>query len=145
MHKSFPYRTGQTSAYGYNRFSFDMVNATNYIKFRPGGIKKYMFFFIGGVQPRKIELDENPRMCPVCGLATARLKRIDHYISLFFIPLIPVKRGTPFLECNRCKGVFDETGRPRYGGDFHAVRRCSSCGKELEGDFAYCPYCGKRV
>jgi hypothetical protein len=60
-----------------------------------------MFFFIGGVQPRTVIVDETPRLCPQCGLAQARLKRIDHYLSLFFIPLIPIKRGPVLLVCDR--------------------------------------------
>ncbi len=52
-----------------------------------------MFFFIGGVQPKTITLDDSRRLCPACGLAQARLKRTDQYLSLFFIPLFPVKRG----------------------------------------------------
>ncbi len=64
-----------------------------------------MFFFIGGVQPKTMTLDDTPRLCPACGLAQARLKRIDHYLSLFFIPLFPVKRGEPAVICDRCGAV----------------------------------------
>jgi uncharacterized C2H2 Zn-finger protein len=56
-------------------------------------------------------MDDQPRVCPRCGLSSAYLKRLDHYISLFFIPLIPIKRGERFLECDRCRGIFDERGR----------------------------------
>ena len=106
-----------------------------------GGV---IFIFIGGLQPKKVQVDDNPRTCPVCGLATARLKRLDHYISLFFIPLIPVKRGEPFVECNRCKGVFDQTGRPQYAGRA-AQARCPYCGALVQAGFQYCPQCGKRL
>ena len=61
-----------------------------------------MFFLIGGVQPKTVSVDDTPRLCPACGLAQARLKRIDHYLSLFFIPLFPVKRGEPVVICDRC-------------------------------------------
>ncbi|SPF39937.1 hypothetical protein SBDP1_280015 [Syntrophobacter sp. SbD1] len=61
-----------------------------------------MFFLIGGVQPKSVTVDETPRICPGCGLAQARLKRVDHYLSLFFIPLFPVKKGDPVLICDRC-------------------------------------------
>ena len=104
-----------------------------------------MFFFIGGVQPKKVTLDDNPRMCPNCGLALARLKRIDHYVSLFFIPLIPVKRGQPFLECSRCQGVFNETGQTAYETRGVQENQCPSCGEQLEQGYSFCPYCGKKV
>jgi NMD protein affecting ribosome stability and mRNA decay len=61
-----------------------------------------VFVFIGGIQPKTRVLDHTPRLCPACGLAQARLKRVDHVLSLFFIPLFSVKRGTPVLMCERC-------------------------------------------
>lgn len=109
-----------------------------------------MFFFVGGIQPKTKTLDENPRLCPACGLAQARLKRIDHYLSLFFIPLFPVKKGEPLLMCDRCGYAAppEETfhGRPTDMAPPPMVAvRCPSCGKTLEPSFAYCPYCGKKV
>ena len=64
-----------------------------------------MFFLIGGVQPKTVTLDEVPGICAACGLAQARLKRVDHYLSLFFIPLFAVKKGDPVLICDRV-GLF---------------------------------------
>jgi len=61
-----------------------------------------MFFFIGGVQPKTIELDEQPRICSSCGLCQARMKRVDHYISIFFLPILRIKKGEPFLLCEKC-------------------------------------------
>ena len=69
-----------------------------------------MFFFIGGVQPKTVRLDMQARLCPVCHHSTVYLKRVDHYLSLFFIPLFPVKKGIPFLSCDKCRTVFDERG-----------------------------------
>ena len=94
-----------------------------------------MFFFIGGIQPKTVKLDEKPVMCKSCGLYQARFKRIDHYISIFFVPVLRIKKGVPFLICDRCgKGS---------GEGF--VNFCSNCGKQLESDFQYCPFCGKRL
>jgi hypothetical protein len=47
--------------------------------------------FIAGVSPKIKVLDQNPRRCPVCGLHQAYNKRMDHYLSLFFIPILRVK------------------------------------------------------
>lgn len=104
-----------------------------------------MFFVIGGVQPRTTTLDDTPRLCPACGLAQGRLKRVDHYLSLFFIPLFPVKRGEPVVICDRCGVVStpEEGFRPTPA----ALDRsgCSQCGYPLAPSFAYCPQCGQPV
>ena len=72
--------------------------------------------------------------------------RLDHYISLFFIPLIPIKRGEPFLECNRCGGVFDETGHPYVSPvEDRSAGTCPQCGRPINPGFRYCPNCGQRI
>lgn len=109
-----------------------------------------MFFFIGGVQPKTVTIDENPRLCPACGLAQAKLKRIDHYLSLFFIPIIRVKKGEPLIICERCGFI---SSPDQADADFmrhspapaHLPYRCPSCGFELNQSFNYCPQCGTKV
>jgi rubrerythrin len=103
------------------------------------------FFFIGGVQPRVKVLDETPRRCPRCGLNQAYLKRVDHYISLFFIPVLKVKTGAPMLICNRCE-------RPVREADLNLSRQspepgktCRFCKKDFPAEFAFCPICGRRL
>jgi RNA polymerase subunit RPABC4/transcription elongation factor Spt4 len=107
-----------------------------------------MFLLIGGVQPRTVIVDENPRLCPQCGLAQARLKRIDHYLSLFFIPIIPIKRGPVLLVCDRCEQTFDPD-QPLFPSKRQVTapgpQLCRSCGQALQPSFTYCPYCGSRV
>jgi ribosomal protein S27AE len=106
-----------------------------------------LFLFIGGIQPRTIRLDKFGRICPRCGHHGLYAKRQDHYFSLFFIPLFRVKRGEPFVSCDHCRSVFDESERTIE--EPAAFRRdtwkCPDCGRSLEGDFEYCPRCGKRV
>ncbi len=95
--------------------------------------------FIGGIQPKTRTLEDRPRMCPSCGLYQAFLKRTDHYLSLFFVPLFPVQKGTPFLECRSCGTISSETGEP-------LARKppvCPYCGVAVEKAFRYCPSCGK--
>ena len=100
-----------------------------------------MFFFIGGVQPKTTVVDNRPVLCPSCGLLRARYKRVDHYFSLFFIPIIPVKRGEPFLFCDRCGVQSQDIPGPLHKDDIN--RSCKNCGKKLDSDFKYCPFCGK--
>jgi rubrerythrin len=101
--------------------------------------------FIAGVQPRTKTLDNNPRLCPLCGGVEAYLKRVDHYLSIFFIPIVPVSRGKPAIICERCGGISDEMGQGigvrRVGGELS----CKHCGRVLEREFAFCPYCGKKI
>jgi hypothetical protein len=81
----------------------------------------------------------------VCGLNQAYTQRVDHYLSLFFIPIFRVKKGEPFIVCDSCeqtgRGLRPDYTRPQTG----SPRMCMSCGKALNEDFKYCPQCGKRV
>lgn len=100
-------------------------------------------FLIAGVSPKTNIVDEKFQLCPVCGLVRARYKRVDHYFSLFFIPLFRVKKGEAFLMCDKCEQEIKEFG---YGheslpGEKEAL--CGNCGKGLRGDFRFCPYCGE--
>jgi hypothetical protein len=117
------------------------------------------FFFIGGVQPKEEILDQGPLRCPRCGRVSARIQRINQYLSLFFIPLFPIKKGQPFLVCTRCGyarpvsggQALREAPREDYPGwqeeldEEEGVRRCPYCGAEVEPEFEYCPYCGMRL
>jgi RNA polymerase subunit RPABC4/transcription elongation factor Spt4 len=104
-----------------------------------------MFFFIGGMQPRTVRLDKRASTCPVCGHPEVYLKRVDHYLSLFFIPLFPVKKGAPFLGCDNCSAVLDERGTPVGVKRRSETAKCPYCGRSLEEDFDYCPRCGRKI
>jgi len=100
--------------------------------------------FIAGVTPKTKTLDPTPRLCPSCGLAQAYLKRVDHYLSLFFIPVMRVKKGDPVLVCQRCESVgFNAPTQEPRSRAVPAVL-CQQCGRSLERDFKYCPFCGTR-
>lgn len=101
--------------------------------------------FIGGVQPKTRNLEASPRTCPVCGSPQAYLKRTDHYISLFFIPLIPISRGRPFLACEGCGRVLDERGDILEELRAGMRRLCPGCGQRTDPSFRFCPYCGEKL
>jgi uncharacterized CHY-type Zn-finger protein len=99
-------------------------------------------FLIAGVSPKTTILDDKPQLCPICGLARARYRRVDHYFSLFFIPLLKVKKGEAFLMCDKCEKEVNEFGYAH--GVSHGEREvvCDACGKKMKEDFIFCPYCG---
>lgn len=100
-------------------------------------------FFIAGISPKTIVIDENKKLCPICGLARAYYRRIDHYFTLFFIPLFRVKKGEEFLMCEKCEQEIQEF---EFGNDSlqsGETEICNKCGKKLKADFTFCPYCGK--
>jgi RNA polymerase subunit RPABC4/transcription elongation factor Spt4 len=102
-------------------------------------------FLIAGVGPKSKILDHNPRLCPVCGLARAHYKRVDHYFSLFFIPLIRVKKGEPFIMCDKCEATVNEFNAEHGSIPGKQIISCKNCGGRLNTDFKYCPYCGKGI
>jgi hypothetical protein len=108
---------------------------------------KENMFLIAGLQPKTRRLDEKARRCPACGLVQAYTTRVDHYLSLFFIPLIRVKRGEPFLLCEHCQRPVDDSGPPPaqevpLSG---TLTVCVACKRTFDGAFKYCPHCGQRA
>ena len=101
--------------------------------------------FIAGISPKTKTIDQNPRRCPVCGLHQAYCRRVDHYLSLFFIPVLRVKKGEPFISCDRCEATTHESGPGFSLPPKDEDPRCRYCGKLLNSDFKFCPYCSKRV
>ncbi len=104
-------------------------------------------FFIAGIQPKNQRLDDQPRRCPVCGMAQAYTTRVDHYLSLFFIPLIRVKKGEPFLLCGQCQRPVEVSGaaaRQAPSADGQTTV-CVACRKAFDSSYNYCPYCGQRA
>jgi uncharacterized CHY-type Zn-finger protein len=104
-----------------------------------------MFFFIGGITPKTKKIDETPRRCPDCGLYQAYQMRVDHYLNLFFIPVLRIKKGEPFIMCERCHKATNEFSR-----DFSPYREetgllCKFCGNPIHKGFFFCPYCGKKL
>ena len=104
-----------------------------------------MFFLIAGVSPKTILLEQTPRICPFCGLAQARLSRVDHYLNLFFIPVLRVRKGQPQVVCNRCQAVSDPDSRRPVARQPSTIPICRHCSRSVAGDFRYCPYCGQHL
>ncbi|KJS31724.1 MAG: hypothetical protein VR64_09225 [Desulfatitalea sp. BRH_c12] len=102
-----------------------------------------MFFLIAGTQPKTKTIDSAPRRCPQCGLHQAVRQQVDYYISLFFIPLIRIKQGKPFLYCRHCRQpVGDLPQHPAIQPP--SGKKCGACGADVNDHFLYCPHCGNR-
>ena len=101
-------------------------------------------FLIAGISPKTKILDDNPRLCPVCGLVRAHFKRVDQYLNIFFIPILRVKKGEPFIMCDNCERNIHEFAEDKPWPDEKNLK-CKSCGKALHKDFKFCPFCGKQV
>lgn len=104
-----------------------------------------VFFFIGGIQPKQKLLEKQARSCPACGRIGLSRKRSDMYLSLFFIPLLRVKKGTPFLVCDLCGSGYREDGTVMDREQTRTGMNCPRCGRGLELDFVFCPTCGKKL
>jgi len=98
--------------------------------------------FIAGVSPKTTVLDQTARLCPVCGLARARMQRVDHWLSLFFIPVFRVKKGAAFLFCDRCDRPANGMPAGPAAEPETTQAGCTACGKPLDEDHRFCPYCG---
>lgn len=99
--------------------------------------------FIAGVQPRTVRIEKHAQACPSCAHFDVYLKRLDHYISLFFIPLIRIKKGVPFFVCENCGTHQDQQGSAFEFGETGKPQQCGFCGRSVEPDFSYCPACGR--
>ena len=103
-------------------------------------------FLIAGMQPKTKRVDENPKRCPACGLMQAYTTRVDHYLSLFFIPLIRVRQGEPFLLCQGCQRPVDDRGESAQQAPLSGASVvCVACKKTFDSSFTYCPHCGQRA
>jgi RNA polymerase subunit RPABC4/transcription elongation factor Spt4 len=101
-------------------------------------------FLIAGIQPRTRKGPKSKQICPRCGLAQVHERRLDHYFSLFFIPLVRVRKGEAFSWCEPCQMPLSQAdggadGQPGTGPDRIV---CRGCGKVLDPNFRFCPHCG---
>ncbi len=60
-------------------------------------------FLIFGLKTSERSLGSQVMICEVCGVTAAQiLVRRATKLSLFFIPLIPVKPASHYLQCTNC-------------------------------------------
>jgi hypothetical protein len=106
---------------------------------------KDIMFLIAGVQPRTRKGPKTDQICPQCGLTQVYERRLDHYFSLFFIPLVRVKKGAAFSWCERCQAPLTGSGDgiDPLSGPFSGKNICPACGERLDPQYRFCPHCGQ--
>ena len=63
-------------------------------------------FIIFGLKTSDRQVGSQVMICEICGVtATQVLIRRSTRLSLFFIPLIPVKPANHYLQCGNCGSV----------------------------------------
>ncbi len=98
-------------------------------------------------------------ICPVCGTySRAELFMLYSVCYLFFIPLFKFNRRyyIKMRCCNAYANVDNKTvdemiangfkNFDSYGVKFEKEEKnlCRCCGRELNEDYEFCPYCGRR-
>lgn len=128
-------------------------------------------FFIGifGIESgqKEIKLLDNIS-CKTCNIkTTGKLIKTFTMFQFFFIPIFKWNEEY-YVKCNRCSTIYEipkEKGKRIENGEglditywdlkevgnssndyYYAPKNiCPSCGKTIEGDFKYCPYCGREI
>lgn len=126
-------------------------------------------FFIGifGIENKEKEIMTLDNFsCKNCNRnISARLFKRYDFFHFFFIPLFKWNIEY-YVVCSSCNSVFSipkEKGKAIEDGQdvkitywdlnemtsntygYNEVCRCSSCGKEVDSNFDYCPYCGNKI
>lgn len=113
--------------------------------------------FIIGIRDIKTRVKnglEARRYCDRCRmLSDMREHRWTRFITLFFIPLIPISKGDSALVCNRCEAAYHPQSQDRFaqkrsgsfsGSDsFNASKRAEEA--DAEKTVIVCDYCKGRL
>ncbi|MBW6409566.1 zinc ribbon domain-containing protein [Clostridium weizhouense] len=127
-------------------------------------------FFIGifGIENKDIEIKVlNNIVCEKCNTTViGRLVKNYDYFHFFFIPFLKWNESY-YVVCNNCASIYSipkEKGKAIENGedieltywdfkktnniyydDYYEPKVCCNCGKRLEYNFQYCPYCGEKI
>ncbi|MFU7514338.1 zinc-ribbon domain-containing protein [Clostridium sp. HCS.1] len=127
-------------------------------------------FFIGifGIENKAKEIKIiNNFTCKSCNrLTIGRVIKHYEFFHFFFIPIFKWNEKY-YVECESCKKIFSiskEKGKliekgenieltywdlneinNTYGYDYNINNVCNNCGKVVDSDYKYCPYCGYKI
>ncbi|WOG99163.1 hypothetical protein DCAR_0518511 [Daucus carota subsp. sativus] len=98
------------------------------------------FFFAGGVenQVRQV-VKSGAGKCLNCR-SPSDLVDYDKVLKLFFVPVWRWPEKDQLMHCNNCNLFFPPSPR------LHDVDlRCQICGRGVESQFSFCPFCGSSL
>ena len=127
-------------------------------------------FFIGifGIENKEKEIKViNNFTCKSCNrLSMSRVIKHYEFFHFFFIPIFKWNEKY-YVECNSCRKIFSiskEKGKGiergedieitywdlhevnnSYGNDYNINNCCGNCGKVVDSEYIYCPYCGYKM
>ncbi|NMM64843.1 zinc-ribbon domain-containing protein [Clostridium sp. P21] len=124
-------------------------------------------FFIGifGIEDKQKEIKNiNTVDCKKCNGSRHTLIKQYSFFHIFFIPIFKWNIRY-FLICNNCNTIYEiskEKGMKVEAGEDSAITywdlkiiendygmygqlRCGNCGRNVDSNFEFCPYCGQRL
>lgn len=126
-------------------------------------------FFIGifGMEDKQKEIKTIKNLsCKNCNEISSRLTlfKVYSYLHIFFLPIFRWNERY-YLVCSQCNSMYEipkEKGIRIEQGEEDVITywdlktvdfqhynnylqyKCKNCGKEIENQFEYCPYCGMK-
>lgn len=127
-------------------------------------------FFIGifGIEKKQKEIKFLKGIpCKSCNEGQeGKIIKTFNFFHFFFIPLFRWNEKY-YIVCSSCNSIYEipkdkgkriekgedveitywdlRTVEIGHDGNYTEVNRCAHCGKALEHDFEYCPYCGSKI
>lgn len=120
-------------------------------------------FFIGifGIQDKQKEVCDIKIECKNCNSRHIKLYKTFRYFHIFFLPIYKWKNRYHAF-CDNCGIVYsipEEKGMKAEKGESDViiywdleevhkkpiVKRCPNCNNQVDDNFEYCPYCGKKL
>ncbi|XP_030528086.1 uncharacterized protein LOC115739213 [Rhodamnia argentea] len=104
------------------------------------------FFFVGGLEQQvRLVQKSGAGRCIACG-SRADLVDYDKVLKVFFVPVWRWPGKAPLMHCSSCHLFFPPSASlppppPRMKAEPHGMR-CGSCGRPVEPEFSFCPFCG---
>ncbi len=121
-------------------------------------------FFIGifGVQSKQKKIGEERIDCNICSSKVLTIIKSYTYFHLFFIPIFKwnIEYYALCENCNAMYSLSNEKGEDIERGNTGVLsywdlkdninnkylkKKCSHCGRNLDTEFEYCPYCGNKI
>lgn len=79
-------------------------------------------------------------ICPTCFSKTSTCyRRNSVWISIFLVPILPIRRYRPYLSCSLCENSLTPSEKDSD------ISTCPICTNVVPCKFVYCTKCGCRI